>query len=637
MRAAALIVLTVVTYLPAMRAGWIWDDDYYVTHNLNLRSAGGLHDLWFRLGAVPQYYPVTHTTFWIEYHIWGLRPAGFHIDNILLHAASAVMLWILLLKLRIPGAWVAAAIWAVHPINVESVAWVTERKNVLSGFFYFAAMLAYLRAGLGRRISDLNTEENTAPVSHPLPSSRFPLLYFLSLLLFAGALLSKSVTASLPAAILVLIWWKRGRIERRDLWPLIPMFVMGLAMSRLTAYMERVYVGAAGTGFGLSWIQRLLIAGRAVWFYAAKIVWPARLTFIYPSWTVDPSVLWQWMFPTAAVALVIALWCARRKIGRGPLAAILFFGGTLVPALGFVNILPMRYSFVADHFQYLAGVGLIALFVSVTSNQLGRSLGRVLACIVLVALSIAAMVRESAFMNLNALLVDTLEKNPRGSMPNNNYAMLLLNGGKLEEARRHLLTAIASDPHNFEAITNLGAVDEREGNPSAAIKQYEAAIAIEPKYAPAQVNLARLLAARGDTKQAMAHVDAAISANPRYMPAYRVRAALLLANGQLDAATAGLQAASDIDQGDADVQVDLSRLLMLKGDWAAASKAVDAALQIDPQNASAWNNEGAILEHAGDLAGAARAYQRALQLRPDWLPAQRNVNRVRGLDSTSRP
>ncbi len=141
----------------------------------------------------------------------------------------------------------------------------------------------------------------------------------------------------------------------------LPFFVAGAALALVTSWLERTHVGASGPDWALSVLDRCLIAGRALWFYAGKLLWPANLTFIYPRWQVDPGVWWQWLFPLMAVAMVTILWSLRERIGRGPLVAVLFFAGTLFPALGFANVYPMRYSFVADHFQYLASAGLIAL------------------------------------------------------------------------------------------------------------------------------------------------------------------------------------------------------------------------------------------------------------------------------------
>ena len=350
--------------MPALRGGFNWDDDAYVTNNLTLRSVHGLSQIWGQLTATPQYYPLVFTSFWLEYHLWGLNPLGYHVVNVLLHALAAMLLWRVLVRLQLPGAWLAAGIFALHPVAVESVAWVTERKNVLSAVFYFAAALAYLR---------WRDDGTTTTGLRATSSWRSLVLYLLSLALFICALFSKTVTASLPAALLLVIWWKHGRIAGRDVWPLLPFFVAGAALGLVTSWLERTHVGANGPEWALSFFDRCLIAGRALWFYAGKLFWPANLTFIYPRWQIDPGIWWQWLFPAAAIALVMILWSLRGRIGRGPLVAVLFFAGTLLPALGFANVYPMRYSFVADHFQYLASVGLIVLAAAGLTKNLPAS------------------------------------------------------------------------------------------------------------------------------------------------------------------------------------------------------------------------------------------------------------------------
>ena len=333
--AAAIIIATFLASLPAIRSGFIWDDDVHVTKNVTLRSLAGLELIWLRPGATPQYYPLTHTTFWLEWHLWHVDPLGYHVVNVALHASSALLLWRVLALLGLGrAAPLAAAIFALHPIEVESVAWITERKNVLSGVFYFASALAFLK-------------------------SDKPGSYALAVVLFICAVLSKTVAGTLPAALLLMIWWKTGRIRRRDALRVLPMFVIALVMGIVTARMERQTVGAAGPEWAFTFLERCLIAVRALWFYAYKLLVPINLTFIYPRWTINPHNPLQWMFVLSAIAVVAALFALRNRLGRGPLAAVLFFVGTLMPALGFVNTYPMRYSFVADHFQYLAGIGII--------------------------------------------------------------------------------------------------------------------------------------------------------------------------------------------------------------------------------------------------------------------------------------
>ena len=332
------MIVVFLAYQPAWQGGLIWDDDAHVTKP-ELRSWHGLYRIWFDLGATQQYYPLLHSVFWIEHKLWGDAPLGYHLVNILLHAMAALMVAAVLRRLEVPGAYLAAAIFALHPVQVESVAWITELKNTLSAVFYLSAAMLYLRFD----------QERKKP------------FYAGALVLFVLGLLSKTVTATLPAALLVIFWWKRGKLSwRRDVLPLVPFFVLGAAAGLFTAWVERKLIGAEGAAFDLTFIDRFLIAGRVIWFYLGKLFWPANLIFIYPRWNIDQAVWWQYLFPAAALLLAAALWVLRRR-WRGPLAGLLFFVGTLFPVLGFFNVFPFIYSFVADHFQYLASLGVIAL------------------------------------------------------------------------------------------------------------------------------------------------------------------------------------------------------------------------------------------------------------------------------------
>ncbi|MBU0640698.1 MAG: hypothetical protein KKB50_17685 [Planctomycetes bacterium] len=252
-----LVAATLAAYVPAMRGGFIWDDDYYVSDNQTLRTTDGLRRIWLEPGAVPQYYPLVHTTYWVEYRLWQDWAPGYHAVNVVLHALSALLVATALRRLQVPGAWFAALLFALHPVHVESVAWITERKNVLSGLFYLLAVLAYCR------FANLD--------SNPARPGRCWGCYTLALALFLCALLSKTVTASLPAALLLLIWWKRGRIGGRDIAPLVPFFALGIALGLVTVWMEKHHVGAQGELWHLALAERLLVAGRAAWFYAGKL------------------------------------------------------------------------------------------------------------------------------------------------------------------------------------------------------------------------------------------------------------------------------------------------------------------------------------------------------------------------------
>ena len=265
----ALLLVTLAAYYPAWHGGLLWDDDAHITR-VDLRSLHGLSRIWFDIGATQRYYPVTHSAFWVLHRLFGDATLGYHLLNISLHATAAFLFAVILRRLAVPGAVLAAFIFALHPVHVESVAWITELKNTLSGVLYLSAALAYLRFDMDRRRQ----------------------WYALALGLFALALLSKTVTATLPAALLVVFWWQRGQLRlREDVLPLLPFFAFGIIGGAVTSWVERTHIGAAGAAFDLSLIERALIAGRAIWFYLAKLVWPANLVFVYPRWNIDSSVL----------------------------------------------------------------------------------------------------------------------------------------------------------------------------------------------------------------------------------------------------------------------------------------------------------------------------------------------------------
>jgi hypothetical protein len=315
-----------------------------------------------------QYYPLVHTSFWLEYHLWQLDPFGYHLVNVLLQAVNAILLWRVLEKLQVRGAWLAAAIFAIHPVHVESVAWISERKNLLCGAFYLSSLLAYLRfrplGTVPRGSAERQAGETPAPLRNQPVENRLGRWYWLALALFVGAMLSKTVACTLPVTILVVTWWKRGSIKQRDLGLVTPFLAVGAALGFVTVWVEIYRTGASGAGWSFTSFDRVLIAGRALWFYAAKLLWPENLTFIYPRWTIDAGDWRQWMFPLGAALVALALWAMHRRIGRGPIAAAAFFIITLGPALGFFNVYPMRYTFVADHYQYLASIGLIVAVVA---------------------------------------------------------------------------------------------------------------------------------------------------------------------------------------------------------------------------------------------------------------------------------
>ncbi len=603
----ALIVLAVfLAYLPVWHCGFIWDDNHYVTRNATLHDLDGLRRIWFVLGAVPQYYPLVHTSFWLEYHLWGLNPAGYHVVNVLLHATAAILLGLCCRRLQIPGAWLVAVIFALHPVCVESVAWITERKNVLSAVSYFAAALAYL---------------HFAPPDAADASNRRPWRYYwAALALFVAALSSKTVTCSLPAALLLVCWWKKGYVRRGDILPLVPFFVTGAGLGLLTAWIEKYHAGAQGAAWSLTFGERCLIAGRAVWFYADKLVWPAQLTFIYPRWNIATDVWWQWLFPLAAVGVLAGLWLARRRIGRGPLVAVLFFAGTLGPALGFANVYPMRYSFVADHFQYLAAVGLMALGAAGLSR-----LPRVVPILLAVVLGVLTWRQTGIYRNLETLWRDTLAKNPECWMACSNLGICLENEGHPGEAMELYRRAVQINPNSYEALNNLGLALAKQGQLVDAIKDYRQSIQINPNFPEALNNLGYALAQQGQLEEAIKDYHQALHLNPDSPETLNNLGNALAQQGQLAEAVGNYRQTLRLNPNFPEALNNLGYALAQQGQFDEAIKNYRRALHLNADFPEALNNLGFALAGHGRLDEAIGNYHRAIQFKPDFTDALNNL------------
>ena len=630
--ALALMVLTFVAYWPAIQdGGFIWDDDDYVTANKTLRDVDGLKDIWLSPQTTPQYYPLVHTGFWIEYRLWGLDPTGYHVTNVLLHALGSVLLWRLLRRLAVPGAWLAAGLFALHPVHVESVAWITERKNVLSGVFYLAAALGYLKW------ADAKTAGQQRPCA-----------YFGALLLFICALLSKTVTVSLPATLLLVAWWRQGRDgnlakteESPVRWwagrilPLIPFFVIGLAFSILTVWMEKHHVGASGAEWDLSFLERFLIAGRALWFYIGKLIWPAGLCFNYPRWTIDAGVWWLYVFPLAFAALVMLLWTGRKRLGRGPLAAILFFAGSLFPALGFINVYPMRYSFVADHFQYLASIGVLVL-VAALITSIGQRLAagawkpvrRVLPAVVLMILMLGSWKQCGIYRGVEVLWLDTISKNPVSWMACNNLGQLYLHENRLEEAIPLFEKAIFHNPLDPSAPNNLGVTLGRLGRDAEAKERYRQAIEIDSLDPQAYHNLGVAMVKEGRREEAIGFYRKALELNPGLAATHVNLGTTFVQMGHHEEAIQAFGKAVAIDPDTGLFQQNYADALMASGRVREAADRYRGAVSLDPSLAAAHYQLGRIAMADQLLPAALEHFRDAVAQAPDFASAHSSLGIV---------
>ena len=632
---AGLVLLTLAVYYPVWHGGMLWDDDAHMTR-ADLRSIGGLWRIWFDVGATQQYYPAVHSAFWLFSQLWGENTLGYHLVTIVLHASSAFLVALILRRLAIPGGVLAALIFAVHPVHVESVAWITELKNTLSGVCYLAAALLYLR----------------------YDESRDRRWYAAAAGLFVVALLSKTVTATLPAALLVIFWWKRGRIGwREDVVPLLPFFAVGIAGGLLTAWVERAQIGAEGPAFQFTFIERCLIAGRAFWFYLGKLVWPANLIFIYPRWQVSQQVAWQYAYPLALAVLLAGLWWYRTR-SRAPLAAGLFFIGTLFPALGFFNVYPFIYSFVADHFQYLASLGIIVL-VSAAVAMLSAPWRTAASAAVVVALAFLATNQTRQYVDAETLYRTTLAANPecwmaylnlgklrqeqaraQGDDPrlldeaatlyrqalriepsisqgHNNLGAILLSLGRLDEAQTEFQEALRRRPGDPEVLYNLGLALEKLGRPEEALAAITAALAARPHQRGAHAALANALQSLGRIDEAIAEYNEALRLEPRDAETHNNLGSALGKRGRMDEATAQYLAALEINPRSARASTNLGLALLRMGRVDEALKRLSDAVSFDPSFMAAHYSLAEALAQAGRTQEAVREFAAAVKLQPD--------------------
>jgi tetratricopeptide (TPR) repeat protein len=620
--ALALLLATVIAYLPVWHAGFIWDDDVYITNNPLLTASDGLWRIWFSLDCPSQYFPLTYTTFYLEHALWGFNPLGYHVINVLLHAANALLVWRLLARLGVPGAWLAAALFALHPVQVESVAWITERKNVLMGFFFLLSLLEWTK------FLD--------------PSAKQPWRsYRLALLLYALALAAKTTACTLPAALLLILWLKKMPVDRRRLAQVAPFVALGIGMGLVTVWWERYHQGTQGALFSFGLLERVLIASRALWFYAGKLLWPAHLTFSYPRWTISASdpLAYGWLLATAALAWVI--WRARRWVGRGVEVAALFFAATLSPMLGFVMLYTFVYTFVADHYQYMACLGPLALAAAGLTMALDRAAGRI---------TLATIGTNRAFPPRFSESSGRMT-NDKFSMTNSQFgftalvaalplwvkpifcAVLLLLLGSLTfqqcrmyaDAETLWRATLDRNPSSFMAGNNLGAVLFKKGNPTEAIAQFQRTLQIKPDNAESWFNLGTISLTQGHLEEAIAQLRKAVELKSWYPQARVSLGKALFKAGGHEEALAQFREAVQSSPRDADARYNFGVVLFTMQQNDAAIVQFRAALKIQPNFAEACNNLGIALFTKGDRQEAIAQFREALKIKPDYAEARNNL------------
>lgn len=575
-----LIVLAcLAVYIPAMRGGFIWDDNVYVQNNPMLSSGNGLRKIWFSFDQPSQYFPMVYTSFRFEYALWEVDPLGYHITNIVLHAINALLLWWVLRCLSIPGAWLAAAIFALHPVHVESVAWITERKNVLMAFFSFLSLLAWMRFA---------DRSHRSQLAWPI--------YVLSLLLYIMALLSKTTACTLPAALVLLLWLKNISIDIKRWLQITPYVLVGLAIGILTVWYEHHHQGTAMLKLGMNPIERMLIAGRALWFYVGKLAWPVNLAFSYPYWKIDVTDPLQYGWLLACLFVACGMWRWRDKLGRAPIAAITFFVATLLPMLGFFSLFTFFYAYVADHYQYVASIGPIAMIAGAgyrTADRFGvwvKGVAIIIAAFVLMTLGILTWRQAHIYRDLETLWRDTLKKNPKSWMAHTNLGNVLLSQKEFDEAISHYRRALRFKPDNARAHSGWGCALESQDKIDEAISHFNQALRIKPDWYVPYYNLGRIFRSQGRINEAINKWERSLQLRPDHAKAHFSMGLAMVELGKFDEAIKHFKEALRIRPGLPAVHNELAEVYYRQQEYEKALVHWNEALKIRPYWVRVLNN-----------------------------------------------
>jgi tetratricopeptide (TPR) repeat protein len=640
-----IVLVTLAVYIPAMRAGFVWDDNHFLTENPLIKAEDGLYRFWFTTEP-PDYFPLTSTTLWLEWRLWGTNASGYHVINVILHSLSSLLIWLVLKRLKVPGAWLAAMIFAIHPVNVESVAWITERKNVLPMTFYLLSILWYLKF-------DTNGRHRW---------------YGLSLGSFLLALLAKTSVVMQPLVLLGCAWWQRHRIDRKDLLRSLPFFALSAVLGAVTVWFQ--YHRAIGEDIVRvdSFYSRLAVAGKAVWFYLYKAVFPYALSFVYPRWQIDHVSIVSFLPGVLLAALMVLLWLQRNSWGRPFLFGLGYYIVSLLPVLGFFNIYFMKYSLVADHWQYISIIGIIALWVGLASSayqswQSPFRYSAIIAALILVCiLSLRSWRLAQTYENVETLWRHTIAASPQCWMAHNNLAAELKRQGRINEAINTYRKALQIKPDFEEAFFNLGNALAAQGRRGEAIKYYYEALRIDPDSVEVHVNLGNALAAQGRYNEALSHYHDALRIKPDFEEAYynmgkamadqgktadaikyyyealRIRpdfeeahynlANALIEQGKVAEAINHYYEALRVRPDFVEVHISLGNILAAQGKYDEAVIHYSKALQIAPDSAEVHNNLGAALIREGKIDAGVVHFSEALRIRPDYVDAQNNLKNV---------
>lgn len=571
-----LATVPVVVYFPCLKGPFVWDDSLWtIQAEWIMSSFAGLLQIWTVPTSLQQYFPVTATSFWIDHHLWGYNTFPYHLENVMLHSISCLLFWRLLTKLEVKGAWFAATLLAIHPISVESVAWITERKNVLCLPFFLSAILAYGNFSHWWRPTEIHSWR----------------MYVLALLLFALALLAKITAFVLPPTFLLLAWWKQDKLEaKRDVLPALPFFTIAIILGFFIGWLEKHHVGAIGSDFELGLIDRVVLSGQIFWFYVGKIFFPVSLCCIYERWPINSHVGWSWLATAGLAMMVVSLFCLRKRIGRGPMVALLYFIGGLFPVLGFMSVYGMRFSWVADRWVYLPSLAFFALIANRLACIAYDRFRYATMAIVLVALATLTWNQAGTYRSVERFWQAAIDGNPLPWKAENDFGGEMLEQHRYVEAIDLFRRAILHAPNIPDPRANLGSALLRTGNRDEAFQTWKDVLEQWPDYGPVHYNLGILLREAGRNDEAIEHLKRAVEIVPTMSVAHYDLGNSLFLKGLFDEAEIHFLKTLEIRPGHPSADTSMGNVMFVKGKHAEALHYYRRALTRAPNQVEALSN-----------------------------------------------
>jgi tetratricopeptide (TPR) repeat protein len=606
-------------YWPSLCGDWLWDDDQLVANNALVHDPYGLWKIWFQPGSSLDFQPLKGSVVWLQWLLWGSNTLGYHLTNVFLHIVGALLVWRLLSKFGLRRAWLGGLIFAIHPVQVESVAWIAELKNTLSLPPFLLAMCAWLDYDERGKERD----------------------YFLSLGLFLTAMLCKPTMVMFPVVILLYAWWKRGRIGWKDVKASAPFFVVSLVLGLVTAWFLHHYAVEEDAVTMGGFFSRLACAGLAIAFYFSKCFLPLGLLPIYPLWVIDPPTPWQFLPWPILLAVIYWLWTKRGSWGRHALLGLGFFLINLALFIGFNAAAYMKYTWVMDHLLYIPIIGLIGLVVA-ASEQMEKRLftpirycGIGLATGVMLLLAWLSHAYAAKYLNSETLWTYELQHNSEAYLAHNNLGTILLEHGRIPEAIEHYEEALRIDPDFALANNNLGNALLDTGRTPEAIEHYERAVRVSPDNSAMHYNLGGALLRTGRTSEAIEQFELALRIDPtnssaHFDPVIYARMHYTLGNtlqhtGRLPEATEQYEQAVQLQPDNAEARYSLGNALFQTGRLTEAIEQYEQDLRIEPNHAEAHGNLGLALQQSGRLPEAIDQYKQALLLQPEYAEAHYNL------------